>query len=278
MATNPIVEAEENFDEVDNVEDLTQRLGQELKSEEEQVEEQPTENVETEELPPKFQGKSVDDIINSYVNLEQQYGRQGNELGELRKLTDSLIQKNLQEDATSQRTESLEKSLSEDDFYNDPLTAVRKVVAEALEPVKSNLSQTQVDSTVQRLQAKHPDLTEVVNDLGFQQWIMESTPRQDMWVKASNGDFDYADELFTQYKAVQKPQVKAEKEQSQAVKEQELEAASSLSSGSSQDAEASSSKTIYRRAELVRLKINDPQRYNELQGEIMQAYAEGRVR
>jgi len=278
MATNPIVEAEENFDEVDNVEDLTQRLGQELKSEEEQVEEQPTENVETEELPPKFQGKSVDDIINSYVNLEQQYGRQGNELGELRKLTDSLIQKNLQEDATSQRTESLEKSLSEDDFYNDPLTAVRKVVAEALEPVKSNLSQTQVDSTVQRLQAKHPDLTEVVNDLGFQQWIMESTPRQDMWVKASNGDFDYADELFTQYKAVQKPQVKAEKEQSQAVKEKELEAASSVSSGSSQDAEASSSKTIYRRAELVRLKINDPQRYNELQGEIMQAYAEGRVR
>ena len=278
MATNPIVEAEENFDEVNNVEDLTQRLGQELKSEEEQVEEQPTENVETEELPPKFQGKSVDDIINSYVNLEQQYGRQGNELGELRKLTDSLIQKNLQEDATSQRTESLEKSLSEDDFYNDPLTAVRKVVAEALEPVKSNLSQTQVDSTVQRLQAKHPDLTEVVNDLGFQQWIMESTPRQDMWVKASNGDFDYADELFTQYKAVQKPQVKAEKEQSQAVKEQELEAASSVSSGSSQDAEASSSKTIYRRAELVRLKINDPQRYNELQGEIMQAYAEGRVR
>ena len=278
MATNPIVEAEEDFDNIDNVEDLTQRLGQELKSEEEQVEEQPTENVETEELPPKFQGKSVDDIINSYVNLEQQYGRQGNELGELRKLTDSLIQKNLQEDATSQRTESLEKSLSEDDFYNDPLTAVRKVVAEALEPVKSNLSQTQVDSTVQRLQAKHPDLTEVVNDLGFQQWIMESTPRQDMWVKASNGDFDYADELFTQYKAVQKPQVKAEKEQSQAVKEQELEAASSVSSGSSQDAEASSSKTIYRRAELVRLKINDPQRYNELQGEIMQAYAEGRVR
>lgn len=93
MATNPIVEAEEDFDNIDNVEDLTQRLGQELKSEEEQVEEQPTENVETEELPPKFQGKSVDDIINSYVNLEQQYGRQGNELGELRKLTDSLIQK-----------------------------------------------------------------------------------------------------------------------------------------------------------------------------------------
>ena len=41
MATNPIVEAEEDFDNIDNVEDLTQRLGQELKSEEEQVTEQP---------------------------------------------------------------------------------------------------------------------------------------------------------------------------------------------------------------------------------------------
>jgi len=78
MATKPIVEAEEDFDNIDNIEDLTQRLGQELKSEEEQVEEQHTKNVETKELPPKFKAKNVEDIINSSVNLEQQYGQQGN--------------------------------------------------------------------------------------------------------------------------------------------------------------------------------------------------------
>ena len=39
-----------------------------------------------------------------------------------------------------------------------------------------------------------------------------------------------------------------------------------------------SSKRIYRRADLIRLKMNDPNRYDALSDEIMQAYAEGRVK
>jgi hypothetical protein len=274
---NPIVELEEDFTDIDSVK-LAESLSQEREPENEVITEIAN-NAKKEEaqLPPKFEGKNVDEIVKSYANLEQQFGRQGSELGELRKLADSLIQKNLQ-DTSNTRSESLEKSISEDDFYSDPVNAVRKVVEEALEPMKSNLSQTKVDSTVQRLQAKHPDMADVVNDLGFQQWIMESTPRQDMWVKASNGDFEYADELFTQYKGNNTSQVQAQKEQKQVVKNRELEDASSVSAGASQDAGGSSGKTIYRRSELIRLKMNDPTRYGDLHGEIMQAYAEGRVR
>tara|TARA_R110000772_G_scaffold4394_2_gene15478 strand:- start:2150 stop:2980 length:831 start_codon:yes stop_codon:yes gene_type:complete len=274
---NPIVELEEDFTDIDSVK-LAESLSQEREPENEVITEIAN-NAKKEEaqLPPKFEGKNVDEIVKSYANLEQQFGRQGSELGELRKLADSLIQKNLQ-DTSNTRSESLEKSISEDDFYSDPVNAVRKVVEEALEPMKSNLSQTKVDSTVQRLQAKHPDMADVVNDLGFQQWIMESTPRQDMWVKASNGDFEYADELFTQYKGNNTSQVQAQKEQKQVVKSKELEDASSVSAGASQDAGGSSGKTIYRRSELIRLKMNDPTRYGDLHGEIMQAYAEGRVR
>ena len=274
---NPIVELEEDFTDIDSVK-LAESLSQEREPENEVITEIAN-NAKKEEaqLPPKFEGKNVDEIVKSYANLEQQFGRQGSELGELRKLADSLIQKNLQ-DTSNTRSESLEKSISEDDFYSDPVNAVRKVVEEALEPMKSNLSQTRVDSTVQRLQAKHPDMADVVNDLGFQQWIMESTPRQDMWVKASNGDFEYADELFTQYKGNNTSQVQAQKERKQVVKSKELEDASSVSSGASQDAGGSSGKTIYRRSELIRLKMNDPTRYSDLHGEIMQAYAEGRVR
>ena len=274
---NPIVELEEDFTDIDSVK-LAESLSQEREPENEVITEIAN-NAKKEEaqLPPKFEGKNVDEIVKSYANLEQQFGRQGSELGELRKLADSLIQKNLQ-DTSNTRSESLEKSISEDDFYSDPVNAVRKVVEEALEPLKSNLSQTKVDSTVQRLQAKHPDMADVVNDLGFQQWIMETTPRQDMWVKASNGDFEYADELFTQYKGNNTSQVQAQKEQKQVVKNRELEDASSVSAGASQDAGGSSGKTIYRRSELIRLKMNDPTRYGDLHGEIMQAYAEGRVR
>jgi hypothetical protein len=37
-------------------------------------------------------------------------------------------------------------------------------------------------------------------------------------------------------------------------------------------------KRIYRRADLIRLKMNDPARYEALQPEIMAAYQEGRVK
>ena len=39
-----------------------------------------------------------------------------------------------------------------------------------------------------------------------------------------------------------------------------------------------SSKRVYRRADLIRLKMNDPARYDALSDEIMSAYQEGRVK
>jgi hypothetical protein len=39
-----------------------------------------------------------------------------------------------------------------------------------------------------------------------------------------------------------------------------------------------SSKRVYRRADLIRLKMTDPARYEALNDEILSAYAEGRVK
>jgi len=38
------------------------------------------------------------------------------------------------------------------------------------------------------------------------------------------------------------------------------------------------SRKIYRRADLIKLKMTDPDRYMALQDEIMSAYADGRVK
>jgi hypothetical protein len=35
---------------------------------------------------------------------------------------------------------------------------------------------------------------------------------------------------------------------------------------------------VYRRADLIKLRMTDPDRYMQLSDEIMQAYAEGRVK
>ena len=265
-------EVEEKIEGLDTV----ARLQKEETTNEEDANSLETEKP-VEELPEKFQGKSIEDIAKSYSNLEQQYGKQGNELGELRKLADSLIQKNLQESQTQSTADTIEQELSDEDFVLNPVEAVRKVVEESLKPIKENLTQTKVDNTLQRIQTAHPDVSEIVNDTNFQEWVMATKPRQDMWARASNGDFDYADELFTQYKSLaSRKDVEAENA-IQRAKEEDLKAATAISRGASPDV-GTKGKPNYRRAELIRLRMENPKRYDSLSDEIAQAYAEGRVR
>jgi hypothetical protein len=120
-------------------------------------------------------------------------------------------------------------------------------------------------------------LEQIVQDVDLQKWVMESMPRQDMWQRASTGDFNYADELISQYKALHGQHAAAQEQQVKTEKEKELQAATSVASGISSDG-SQKSKPTYRRAELIRLQIEDPRRYQELSPEIYQAYSEGRAR
>jgi len=272
--TDRIVDSDlDNLDEVNHND-----LEQQLKGEQTTTSEEPTPEEQSEDtvVPPKFKGKSVDEILASYQNLEQQYGKQGNELGELRKLADTLIQKNLQE-SQNNTVQEQEQALTEDDFLANPVDSVRKIVEESLQPIKGALNQSQAENTMSRLQTKHPDIEGIVKDLDFQKWVMESVPRQEMWQRASAGDFNYADELFTQYKSLNGIQQAQHQEQVRTEKERELQAATAVASGSSQDA-VSQNKPTYKRAQLIRLQLEDPNRYADLQPEIFQAYKEGRVR
>jgi len=274
--TDRIVDSDLNVSDGTSTEEISSQLEGEKVTSEEVQESNSEQQSEEKVVPPKFQGKSVDEILQSYQNLEQQYGKQGNELGELRKLADSLIQKNLQE-AQNTPVQEQERQLSEDDFLANPVDSVRKIVEEAIQPIKGALQQTNTDTTMSRLQAKHPDVEAIVKDLDFQKWVMESVPRQDMWQKASAGDFNYADELFSQYKSLHGIKMEQQKEIARTEKERELNAATAVASGASQDA-VSKGKPTYKRSELIRLQLEDPRRYADLQPEIYQAYKEGRVR
>ena len=84
-----------------------------------QAEEQPQEV----ELPNKFKGKSMEDIVSSYENLEKELGRKGQEIGELRRLTDGILQQQL---TTSQSGTEVQEE--ETDFFDDPDKAVNKAI------------------------------------------------------------------------------------------------------------------------------------------------------
>jgi len=232
-----------------------------------QLEEQPP------EIPSKFQGKSVEEIVSSYENLEKELGRKGQEIGELRQLTDQI----LKQQVTTQ-TETAEEQEEEVDFFDDPNQAVSKAIEnhpkfrEFEEQQKVQMAQ----ATTRQLETAHPDYLEIVSDTKFQEWVKESPIRTQLYVHAHNYDLNSAMELMGNWKerSLITNTAKAEEEKT-AKRSRALKDGKAVSRASS---EATAGKKIYRRADLIRLKTTDPQRYEDLQDEILSAYSEGRVK
>jgi hypothetical protein len=126
----------------------------------------------------------------------------------------------------------------------------------------------------QKLAANHPDFTQIVQDPDFANWVKASNVRMSLYAKAdAEYDYDSADELLSTFKQLKAVKTKQEETVTQAARQQTLKAVSVDTGGTGE-----SSKKIYRRADLIQLKLRDPDRYEQLQPEIMAAYAEGRVR
>ena len=226
------------------------------------------------ELPDKFQGKSMEDVISSYENLEKELGRKGQEIGELRKLTDGILQQQLT--TTQSGTEAQEE---EDlDFFDDPEKAVSKAIEN--HPKFREFEEQQkvqaASATTTQLKSAHPDYLEVVGDPKFQEWVQESPIRTELYVSAHNYDLNSAMELIGNWKERSLISNTSEAEANKAVKrDQALKAGRGVSRTSS---ESQAGKKIYRRADLIRLRTNNPERYESLQDEILQAYSDGRVK
>ena len=235
--------------------------------------------TETQEIPSKFAGKSTEEIIDSYTNLEKELGRKAQEVGELRKLSDSFLQAEVARTQNPQDNTPLEAKDNDnsDEFFNDPNKAVNQIIEN--HPKFQQFQQFQAEQAQAgakaQLEQTHPDFSNVIQDKGFQEWVQDSPIRMQMFQAADAYNFDAANELLTNWKdrsmisKTQEVKQKAEVDRKEALKTGTAE--SRTSSGS-----RGGGKT-YRRADLIRLKMENPSRYESLQDEIYQAYAEGRV-
>jgi hypothetical protein len=224
------------------------------------------------ELPKKFQGKSSTEIVEAYENLEKELGRKGQEIGELRKLTDSYLQSQISTQAETTTTSEPA------DFYDNPEQAVRQIIDNhpRFKEMKEQNEKQTASLTAQQLEKAHPDFQEVIGDGGFQEWVNGSKIRQRLYKEADSYDFDAADELLTNWKERQMISKTQEVNESKKVKrDTAMKAGEAMSNASG---ESTAGKKIYRRADLIRLKQTDPRRYEDLADEIYQAYADGRVK
>ena len=232
---------------------------------------------QVEELPEKYRGKSAIEIAKMHQEAEKLIGRQANEVHEVRSLADQLLKQQL--DSKAKEAKPIEESL-EEDFFADPASAVNRQVEKhpaVLEARQAALDMKRM-KTAQQLSSKHPDFATIASDSGFQDWVKSSAIRLNLFAKAdAEFDFESADELLSTYKELRQIKQQNQVQQSANVEskaqEQAMKAATVDVGGAGE-----TSRKVYRRADLIKLRMTDPDRYMQLSDEIMQAYAEGRVK
>ena len=236
-----------------------------------QEEEQP----QNPEIPEKYQGKSVEELVQMHQELEKFSGKQSTEVGELRKVVDDYIQTQTQ--LENQEAPQEQQKDDELDFFIDPASAINRAIDNhpKIKEAQAYTEQYKKQATLAQLQQQHPDMEAVLQDPKFAEWIKGSKVRTQLFVQADQQyDYDAAHELFTLWK--EKNQ--AVRQTAQAEKAARKSSAKSANTGNARGTAEGSRKKIYRRADIIKLMQDDPDRYMALQPEIMAAYAEKRVR
>ena len=106
--------------EMDNVDDINEEAV-ETQFVEEEVAEQPQEQPT---IPEKYQGKSLEEVVQMHQEAEKLLGRQSGEVGELRKVVDDYIASQTPTQAPQQTVEPEEDI----DYFTDPQGAVNRAI------------------------------------------------------------------------------------------------------------------------------------------------------
>ena len=234
--------------------------------------EEPVQEDDEDDIPEKYKGKSVKDIVRMHQEAERAIGKQGSEVGELRRIVDDFVK--AQTVTKQQQAPEVEDEV---DFFTDPDRAIARAIEKhpkVRQAEELNVQMKRAEALA-NLKTAHPDFNEVVQDGSFAEWIGKSKVRQELFSRADrNFDFDAANELLSTWK--ERKQVVS---QSEAVeKVQRKQAVRSASTGATKGSGETASKKTYRRADIIELMRTNPDRYEQLAPEIMQAYAEGRVK
>jgi len=263
LAGEPITDGQEQV--IDSTEEVTQETQTEETQQPESI------------IPEKYAGKTTTELVEMHQNVEKMMSKQSNEVGEQRKLIQSLMDaQNKAAEATPVTEEPVD---FEQDFYSDPANAVNKAIEnhpELIEARQERKIQAQ-QHQVSVLEKAYPDWQEKVATKEFQDWVGGSEIRTEMFKKADTEYRpDYAIELFDMYDKVNMIDKTKQVQQEETAKRDKALKATSTENRSSSD--TLSGKKIYRRADLINLQVTDPNRYATLADEIQSAYAEGRVK
>ena len=157
-----------------------------------------------ESVVKRFDGKSIEDILESYSNLEQEFSRRSNETSELRRTVDDLVKLQLTASNTS-RQEAAEpnRPITVDDLYTDPASAIKQAVepvvkesAKRMDSLEKSISEMNMRAKLADLTAKYPEWQGDARSPEFLEWVRGSNARARLATVADKGDIDAANDLF----------------------------------------------------------------------------------
>lgn len=230
------------------------------------------------EIPEKFRGKELAEIVKSYSELEKAYSRQGNQLGQMRQTFDEYIRS--QSANPAPHAEEKRTPLTVDDIYDNPEESIRRVAESTTAPrikqLEEELENSRRQTKLEKFEAKFPNWKKEAASPEFQNWVSESKYRTRLAAAADRWDLDAAEDLFSAFEETRR----ASEDKKSERRTSDLKNASLESSGPSTPART---KTFSRR-ELL-LKRTMAAKGDWQAGEWMRenaraidaAYAEGRI-
>jgi hypothetical protein len=236
-----------------------------------------------EDVPAKLRGKSRAEIIEYYRNLESAYGRQANDLGTQRALTDRILNLKRESDLSS-NTPPSRVEIKTQDLLDNPTEAIERAVSARLkakeEEDRQRMAEHEAAIARDRFLSKHSDYENVANDPEFVQWLQKSPYRVRTAQQARNGDWTAADDLLSEFKERKQATKTVTNTENTVDKNVEAARGAALESGTSSESASKKGGKIYRRVDLMRLRTEKPDVYYDdtFQAEILKAYAEKRVR
>jgi hypothetical protein len=240
---------------------------------------QETRSVERKvDVDPRFAGKSTEEIVNMYRNLESHSGRLANQVGEHRRQIDQLILTKRDNDIRQNTPHAERVKIQPTDLMVNPTEAIDRLLDSRESPkisaLQERLNQLEAQLGQTTFTLKHPNAQEETIDPAFQQWVQQTPLRQKLMSDAAGGNPWASDALLTEWnQAKDKAPITTANNRAQELARKVSLESSNSGSESGNSPNSTSNKTI-RRKDIIALRQKNPELYESdaYQRVIMHAY------
>lgn len=236
---------------------------------------------DTFEVPEKYKGKNVNDVIKMHMEAEKERSRLGNEVGTLRSMADQLL--GLQREKTQTPREP-RKPITVDELLANPEESLEKAIQENPEvtATKQELQRMRLEVAQSKFERDFPSYQEDIADPAFGEWIKANKARNALGISANSGDYEAASALWSMWEERKQDLAEIKTKKKELTKKAEK-----LGTLEGSGVTGLETEKIYSRVDLMELNrkalAGDPEakaKWNDptFQAERLKAYAEKRVR